>query len=661
MASGIIVLDNFFDEENLALMINSLTAKKASMSHVLINGNTRNSILIAMGYDFTSRPEASSSIYLCPAKISSKNVSSHVDHSWLYSKRFATTFVGYLKGGGSVALTSVRTGEEYLVEIKPNRAVIWLNERFEHAVLADDSERLMLGPLAIDSDRAFVSVGCDPRGASIKCIDSNSRKARASFLSSQFSWQQTATSQRWRGIASSSDGTKLAAVVENGYIWTSTNSGSSWTETASSQNWWGIASSSDGSKLAAFVFTTSTAPGYIRTSSDSGSSWTQTASSQKWIGIASSSDGSKLAACVFQGYIMTATEIITTITPSSSNPSSSSPSSTLSSSSPSSNTPSSSSPSSTTPSSSSPSSTPSSSSPSSTPSSSSPSSTTPSSSSPSSTTPTSSSPTSSPSSTTPSSSSPSFTPSSSSPSFTPSSFSPSSTTPSSSSPSSTTPSSCSPSSTPSSSSPSYKPSSSSPSSTTPSSSSPSSTPSSSSPSSTPSSSSPSFIPTSSSPSSTPSSSSPSSTTSISPRYKSESQVPSKDVNGNFVAVSILVIILSFLLYDYVFCQLFYSKKCCFCFFATRKPAYSEFAENEDPQPPLTNDCEIISITSMNEIEVSKTVSSLNVGRQMDDDDAMKEAEVRNSLKVERNKETFCSDHMMETCFQDSASSNTHVC
>ena len=61
------------------------------------------------------------------------------------------------------------------------------------------------------------------------------------------------SAQSWLGIASSSDGTKLAAVVRDGNIWTSTESGANWTSTASMRDWRSIASSSDGTKLAAVV------------------------------------------------------------------------------------------------------------------------------------------------------------------------------------------------------------------------------------------------------------------------------------------------------------------------------------------------------------------------------------------------------------------------
>ena len=75
-----------------------------------------------------------------------------------------------------------------------------------------------------------------------------------------YAWQKAETNligdqSSWQSIASSSDGTKLAAVVSGGFIYTSSDSGATWTErtAAGSRNWSSIASSSDGTKLAAVV------------------------------------------------------------------------------------------------------------------------------------------------------------------------------------------------------------------------------------------------------------------------------------------------------------------------------------------------------------------------------------------------------------------------
>ncbi|MCA9326253.1 hypothetical protein KC976_01460, partial [Candidatus Saccharibacteria bacterium] len=108
----------------------------------------------------------------------------------------------------------------------------------------------------------------------------------------------------WQSITSSADGTKLAAVVDGGSIYTSADSGATWTErtSAGSRNWASIASSTDGTKLAAVVD-----GGYIYTSADSGATWTErtSAGSRNWYSITSSTDGTKLAAGVNGGKIYT--------------------------------------------------------------------------------------------------------------------------------------------------------------------------------------------------------------------------------------------------------------------------------------------------------------------------------------------------------------------
>ena len=75
--------------------------------------------------------------------------------------------------------------------------------------------------------------------------------------------EQTGSGARnWAGIASSADGTKLAAVVSNGYIYTSTDGGTTWTPqiSAGARGWAAITSSADGTKFAAVNI-----PGYIYT------------------------------------------------------------------------------------------------------------------------------------------------------------------------------------------------------------------------------------------------------------------------------------------------------------------------------------------------------------------------------------------------------------
>jgi hypothetical protein len=115
-------------------------------------------------------------------------------------------------------------------------------------------------------------------------------------------WVQTSAPGEpyWSCIASSADGSKLAAVVgsdggEAGGIFTSTNSGINWNPTsAPTEMWLCIASSSDGSKLAAVEIEEGNSGG-IYTSTNSGANWILRTNVGA-ISIASSSDGSKLAA-----------------------------------------------------------------------------------------------------------------------------------------------------------------------------------------------------------------------------------------------------------------------------------------------------------------------------------------------------------------------------
>ena len=104
----------------------------------------------------------------------------------------------------------------------------------------------------------------------------------------------------WYIIASSADGTKLAAGAYGGSIYTSSDSGATWTQqtAAGSRYWTGIAVSSNGTKLAAGAYS-----GSLYTSTDSGATWTEqtAAGSRNWRDIAMSSDGTKLAAGVYEG------------------------------------------------------------------------------------------------------------------------------------------------------------------------------------------------------------------------------------------------------------------------------------------------------------------------------------------------------------------------
>ena len=74
----------------------------------------------------------------------------------------------------------------------------------------------------------------------------------------------------WQSVAMSSDGTKQTAVVYDGQIYISTDSGNTWTPKGSNRKWWSVTMSSDGTKQTAVAHY----GGQIYISSDSGNTWT---------------------------------------------------------------------------------------------------------------------------------------------------------------------------------------------------------------------------------------------------------------------------------------------------------------------------------------------------------------------------------------------------
>ena len=105
-------------------------------------------------------------------------------------------------------------------------------------------------------------------------------------------WAARETARYWTWIASSADGIKLVACVNNGQIYTSTDCGVTWTARDSNRQWRSVASSADGVNLVACAN-----GGQIYTSTDSGVTWTARESNRNWRSVASSADGSKLVAC----------------------------------------------------------------------------------------------------------------------------------------------------------------------------------------------------------------------------------------------------------------------------------------------------------------------------------------------------------------------------
>jgi hypothetical protein len=120
-------------------------------------------------------------------------------------------------------------------------------------------------------------------------------------------WMQSAWSDDWTCVASSSDGLNLAAATASGgagLIYTSGDGGASWTLTSAPTNGWvSLTSSADGTKLAAAAY------GQVYLSTDSGGTWTLSQTpAGAWSTVACSADGHNIATVGADGLIATLRE-----------------------------------------------------------------------------------------------------------------------------------------------------------------------------------------------------------------------------------------------------------------------------------------------------------------------------------------------------------------
>ena len=132
-------------------------------------------------------------------------------------------------------------------------------------------------------------------------------------------WQshEVKVGQGWKGIASSTDGTHLAAIINGGDIFTSSDGGNSWIDrtTSGARGWYSISSNSDGSLLFAvdndnYFPRENGSGGFIYRSSDFGATWeTVTVAGQHiWTSISVSPDGLNVIASAYRNHIYTSND-----------------------------------------------------------------------------------------------------------------------------------------------------------------------------------------------------------------------------------------------------------------------------------------------------------------------------------------------------------------
>ena len=116
-------------------------------------------------------------------------------------------------------------------------------------------------------------------------------------------WTSRDLSRAWSAVASSAEGVRLVATVDNGFLYTSSDAGMTWSPREKERAWTGVASSADGNRLLASV-----SRGALYTSSDAGVTWSPTEKERDWRAVASSADGQVLVALASQDKIYVSTD-----------------------------------------------------------------------------------------------------------------------------------------------------------------------------------------------------------------------------------------------------------------------------------------------------------------------------------------------------------------
>jgi hypothetical protein len=161
----------------------------------------------------------------------------------------------------------------------------------------------------------WTSVASSSSGAVLVAVEVNGHITTTTNYGA--SWAYIAAGLPWASVSCSSDGARMVATTTAGAIYLSTDYGAFWSQENSpvSGSLNAVASSSDGSRLAAAAGGTSgSATGNIYGSGDSGGTWSQLAGAPvaSWSAIASSADGSVLAATAYQGDVYVSSQSSTT-------------------------------------------------------------------------------------------------------------------------------------------------------------------------------------------------------------------------------------------------------------------------------------------------------------------------------------------------------------
>ena len=157
-----------------------------------------------------------------------------------------------------------------------------------------------------DADHQWSSVASSDDGTKLAAVALGVRDRGGQIWVSTnagLKWGAVGPRRYWTSCALSADGVTMAAAAAFGKLYLSTNSGQTWQSHDVYRNWTGIACSADGRNLVAVDNGTNVEGGFIYISKDRGETWTPTEHQRTWHFVDSSADGKVLAACVGQANV----------------------------------------------------------------------------------------------------------------------------------------------------------------------------------------------------------------------------------------------------------------------------------------------------------------------------------------------------------------------
>ncbi len=255
----------------LVLLAGGLFVKTTLAANITLN--SVNATEFGQGVAFTTACSGANQITLTPSSTFSNSSSAgtfyfnKVTVSGIPSSCYGSDFTINAYNNGSSTPLALYNGSSTNILVLDNNGTFYGSLSEIGLTVATNSSSsfsaIFNSPVAASTTTYKLTIQSGPNTITLSCTQT----------ATQCTWttQTSAGSPTWNAIATSSDGTHLAAAVYSGDIFTSSNSGQTWTDHAFGANyyWEAIASNSSGSEIVAV----GQGSAGVQISTDYGSTW----------------------------------------------------------------------------------------------------------------------------------------------------------------------------------------------------------------------------------------------------------------------------------------------------------------------------------------------------------------------------------------------------